>query len=76
MESSSFESWVSPRIEGISLKEYNKYIGEMVKAKTGRAMQTKDRTRLNKKTGKTAIVRGSTPVKESIVVCKADTTME
>lgn len=70
------ESWVSPRIEGISLREYYKYVGEMVKAKTGRAMQTKDRTRLNKKTGKPVIVRGSTPIKEGVVVCKADTTME
>lgn len=69
------ESWVSPRIEGIPLREYYKYIGEMVKAKTGRAMQTKDRTRLNKKTGKTTTVRGSTPIKEGVVVCKADTTM-
>lgn len=70
------ESWVSPRIKGISLREYYKYIGEMVKAKTGRAMQTKDRTRLNKKTGKTTTVRGSTPIKEGVIVCKADTTME
>lgn len=70
------EAWVSPRIEGVSLREYYKYLGEMVKTKTGRAMQTKDRTRLNKKTGKTVTVRGSTPIKEGVVVCKADTTME
>ena len=70
------EAWVSPRIEGISLREYYKYIGEMVKAKTGRAMQTKDRTRVNHKTGKTVTVRGSTPIKEGVIVCKADTTME
>ena len=70
------EAWVSPRIEGVSLREYYKYIGEMVKTKTGRAMQTKDRTRLNKKTGKNVVVRGSTPIKEGVVVCKADTTME
>jgi hypothetical protein len=70
------EAWVSPRIEGVSLREYYKYLGEMVKTKTGRVMQTKDRTRLNKKTGKTVTVRGSTPIKEGVVVCKADTTME
>ena len=70
------EAWVSPRIEGISLREYYRYIGEMVKAKTGRAMQTKDRTRVNPKTGKTVTVRGSTPIKEGVIVCKADTTME
>ncbi len=70
------EAWVSPHIEGVSLREYYKYIGEMVKAKTGRAMQTKDRTRINKKTGKSVIVRGSTPIKEGVVVCSADTMME
>ena len=70
------EAWVSPRIEGVSLREYYKYLGDMVKTKTGRAMQTKDRTRLNKKTGKNFVVRGSTPIKEGVVVCKADTTME
>ncbi len=70
------EAWVSPRIEGISLREYYRYIGEMVKAKTGRAMQTKDRTRVNPKTGKSVTVRGSTPIKEGVIVCKADTTME
>ena len=70
------EAWVSPRIEGVSLREYYKYLGEMVKVKTGRAMQTKDRTRINKKTGKTVTVRGSTPIKEGVIVCKAGTTME
>lgn len=54
------EAWVSPRIKGISLQEYYEYIGEMVKAKAG----------------KTVTVRGCTPIKEGVVVCKADTTME
>ncbi len=39
-------------------------------------MQTKDRERVNKKTGKVSIVRGSTPLKEGVVVIKYDTTME
>ena len=39
-------------------------------------MQTKDRERVNKKTGKVTIVRGSTPLKEGVVVVKEDTTME
>ena len=54
---------------------YNQ-IAAMVKEKTGRAMQTKDRERVNKKTGKVTIVRGSTPLKEGVVVIKEDTTME
>ena len=48
----------------------------MVKEKTGRAMQTKDRERVNKKTGKVTIVRGSTPLKEGVVVIKDDSSME
>ena len=48
----------------------------MVKKKTGRAMQTKDRKRVNKKTGKVTVVRGSTPIKEGVVVIKEDTAME
>ena len=39
-------------------------------------MQTKDRERVNKKTGKVTVVRGSTPSKEGVGVIKEDTTME
>ncbi len=70
------EVWISPHVEGLSLREYYKSLGEMIKAKTGRAMQTKDRTRVNKKTGKSVIIRGSTPIKEGVIVCKKDTMME
>lgn len=59
-----------------NLTDYYNQIAAMVKEKTGRAMQTKDRERVNKKTGKVTIVRGSTPLKEGVVVIKDDTTME
>ncbi len=39
-------------------------------------MQAKDRERVNKKTGKITIIRGSTPFKEDVVIIKDDTTME
>lgn len=48
----------------------------MVKEKTGRAMQTKERERVNKNTGKGTKIAGCTPLREGVVVCKADTTME
>ena len=70
------EAWVSPELGDTSLAERNRQIAAMVKEKTGRAMQTKDRKRVNKKTGKETIVRGSTPIKEGVVVIKEDTTME
>ena len=70
------EEWVSPELGDTSLEERNRQIAAMVKKKTGRAMQTKDRERVNKKTGKVTVVRGSTPIKEGVVVIKEDTTME
>lgn len=70
------EMWVSSQLGDTSLTDYYNQIAAMVKEKTGRAMQTKDRERVNKKTGKVTIVRGSTPLKEGVVVIKEDTTME
>ncbi len=70
------EVWVAPELGDTSLADRYNQIAAMVKEKTGRAMQTKDRERINKKTGKVTIVRGSTPIKEGVVVIKDDTTME
>ena len=70
------ETWVAPDFGNTSLTDRYNQIAEMVKKKTGRAMQTKDRERVNKKTGKVTVVRGSTPLKEGVVVIKEDTTME
>ena len=39
-------------------------------------MQTKERERINKKTGKVTKIAGCTPLREGVVVCNADTTME
>ncbi len=70
------EEWVAPELGETSLEERNRQIAAMVKEKTGRAMQTKDREKVNKKTGKVTLVRGSTPIKEGVVVIKEDTTMK
>ena len=70
------EAWVSPDFEDTTLTDRYNQIAAMVKEKTGRAMQTKVREKVNKKTGKVTIVRGSTPLKEGVVVIKEDTTME
>ena len=70
------ETWVSLELGDTSLEERSRQIAAMVKKKTGRAMQTKDRKRVNKKTGKVTVVRGSTPIKEGVVVIKEDTAME
>ena len=39
-------------------------------------MQTTDRERVNKKTGKVTVVRDSTPIKKGVVVVKEDTAMK
>lgn len=69
-------SWVSSLMEGKDLTTYYNEIARMVKEKTGRAMQTKERTVTNKKTGKTKVISGSSPLRESVVVCKPDTTVD
>lgn len=46
-------SWVSPLVEGKDLAAYYNDIARMVKEKTGRAMQTKERIVIDNKTDKT-----------------------
>lgn len=70
------QSWLSERQGQMNLQQYYDAIGRMVKEKTGRAMQTKERERLNKKTGKVTKIAGCTPLREGVVVCKEDTTMK
>ncbi len=69
-------SWVSESLDGKDLTAYYNDIARMVKEKTGRAMQTKERTVVNKKTGRAKVISGSSPLRESVVVCKADTTID
>lgn len=68
--------WKSPLQGSMSLQQYYDAIGKMVKEKTGRAMQTKERERVNKKTGKVIKIGGCSPLREGVIVCKEDTTME
>ena len=70
------ESWIAPELSGMDLQAYYELIARMVKEKTGRALQTKERTRTNKKTGKTVKVNGSSPIRESVIVCRGDTSLE
>ena len=70
------QSWIAEQQQGLSLQQYYDNIGKMVKEKTGRAMQTKEREKVNKKTGKITKIAGCTPLREGVIVCKQDTTME
>ncbi len=70
------QSWTSDLQGQMTLQQYYDAIGRLVKEKTGRSMQTKERERINKKTGKVTKIAGCTPLREGVVVCKEDTTME
>ena len=69
----SNEAWVAPELGNSSLTDRYNQIAQMVKEKTGRAMQTKEREKVNKKTGKVTTVRGSTPLKEGVAVINEST---
>lgn len=70
------ESWISQEIGEQSLRDYQKQLAQIVKEKTGRAMQTKEHLRVNKKTGKVTTISGCSPIREGVVVCKKDTTID
>ena len=68
-------TWVAAEAEQ-GLQSYQDGLAKMVKEKTGRAMQTGERERVDKKTGKKKKVNGSSPIREEVVNCKPDTTMD
>ena len=69
------ESYVAPDVEGQSLKEIYDAIKVMVKQKTGRAMQER-MVEVTDKKGKKKKRNGSSPIRESVVNIKPDTTMD
>ncbi len=68
-------SYVAPEMEGISLQQHYDHIRKMVKLKTGRAMQEKDVEYTDKK-GKVRVRKGCSPIRESVVNIKEDTSLE
>ena len=68
------ESYVVPDLKGVTLQQHYDAIKAMVKQKTGRAMQEKKVTVIGKN-GKTKERNGSSPIRESVVNIKPDTTM-
>ena len=70
------EVWVSPEYGEKTLQQCYDDIAVMVKEKTGKALQTKSRERVDKKTGKVKKVAGSSPIREGVVLIKPDTTID
>lgn len=69
------ESYVVPDLKGVTLQQQYDAIKAMVKQKTGRAMQEKKVTVIGKN-GKPKERNGSSPIRESVVNIKPDTTMD
>ena len=69
------EYWVNPHLGDYDLQTHYDNIKQMVKAKTGRAMQEKERERKTK-SGKIIKVAGCSPIREGVLLIKSDTTLE
>ena len=68
------EQWINPSFGNVGLQTHYDYIKRMVKEKTGRAMQEKERERKGKN-GKIIKVAGCSPIREGVLLIKADTTL-
>ena len=66
------EQWVNPEFGNPNLQTHYDNIKQMVKEKTGRAMQEKERERKGKN-GKIIKVAGCSPIREGVLLIKPDT---
>ena len=68
------EQWINPNFGNPDLQTHYDNIKRMVKEKTGRAMQEKERERKGKN-GKIIKVPGCSPIREGVLLIKPDTTL-
>ena len=69
------EQWINPDFGSPELQVHYENIKRMVKEKTGRAMQEKERERKGKN-GKIVKVAGCSPIREGVLLIRPDTTLE
>ena len=72
--SANNEQWINPDFGNPELQAHNEDIKRMVKEKTGRAMQEKERERKGKN-GKIIKVAGCSPIREGVLLIRPDTTL-
>ena len=65
------EQWINPGFGNPDLQAHYDYIKRMVKEKTGRAMQEKERERKGKN-GKIIKVAGCSPIREGVLLIRPD----
>ena len=68
------EQWINPDFGTPELRTHYDNIKQMVKEKTGRAMQDKERERKGKN-GKIIKVAGCSPIREGVLLIRPDTTL-
>ena len=68
------EQWINPDFGNPELQAHYEDIKRMVKEKTGRAMQEKERERKGKN-GKIIKVAGCSPIREGVLLIRPDTTL-
>ena len=68
------EQWINPDFGSPELQAHYENIKRMVKEKTGRAMQEKERDRKGKN-GKIIKVAGCSPIREGVLLIRPDTTL-
>ena len=68
------EQWINPDFGSLELQTHYENIKRMVKEKTGRAMQEKERERKGKN-GKIVKVAGCSPIREGVLLIRPDTTL-
>ena len=68
------EQWINPDFGSPDLRTHYDNIRQMVKEKTGRAMQEKERERKGKN-GKTVKIAGCSPIREGVLLVRSDTTL-
>ena len=71
---SNNEQWINPGFGSPDLQVHYENIKRMVKEKTGRAMQEKERERKGKN-GKIIKVAGCSPIREGVLLVRPDTTL-
>ena len=72
--SANNEQWINPDFGNPELQTHYDTIKRMVKEKTGRAMQEKERERKGKN-GKIIKVAGCSPIREGVLLVRPDTTL-
>lgn len=72
--STNNEQWINPDFGTPELRTHYDNIKQMVKEKTGRAMQEKERERKGKN-GKVIKVAGCSPIREGVLLIKPNTTL-